>query len=248
MDLKNQFTKTPYLVLFVVLISISVGTASALITITLDGDVDITENLDVVGTITGQTIDNLQNQINAAGISAETQTQIDGIEGNVTSPIFGLEEIKNEVRFIEGNVTSPTFGLEEIKIEVANIETTIESLATNGFIEKPNTLFIDGSNTEITLSGSGAITLPLDKDVSPTIADVDEFRKYCLLVSDNGISPTILNVVFGKLSGSTIANSIDVSFNDIHCFDVNGPQIAITLKGGSPSATETVNFWVYMTS
>jgi len=122
MDWKNQLTKTPYLVLFIVLISIGVGTASAAITITLAGDVDITGNLDVVGPITGQTITNLQNQINAAGISGETETQIDNIEGNLTSSTFGLEEIKNEVRFIEGNVTSPTFGLEEIKNEVSNIE------------------------------------------------------------------------------------------------------------------------------
>ena len=28
---------------------------------------------------------------------------------------FGLEEIKDEVRFIEGNVTSSEFGLEEIR-------------------------------------------------------------------------------------------------------------------------------------
>jgi len=109
MDWKNQLTKTPYLVLFIVLISIGVGTASAVITITLAGDVDVTGNLDVIGTITGQTITNLQNQINAAGISVETETQIDNIEGNITSSTFGLEEIKNEVRFIEGNVTDSIY-------------------------------------------------------------------------------------------------------------------------------------------
>ena len=41
MDFKNQLTKTPYLVLFVVLISIGVGTASAAITITLAGNVHV---------------------------------------------------------------------------------------------------------------------------------------------------------------------------------------------------------------
>ena len=49
MDLKNQLTRTPYLVLFIVLISIGVGTASALITITLAGDVVITGFLDMTG-------------------------------------------------------------------------------------------------------------------------------------------------------------------------------------------------------
>jgi len=46
---KNQLTKTPYLVLFIVLISVGVGTASALITITLSGDVIITGALDMTG-------------------------------------------------------------------------------------------------------------------------------------------------------------------------------------------------------
>ena len=38
----DSLAKAPYLVLFIVLISIGVGTASALITITLSGDVHIT--------------------------------------------------------------------------------------------------------------------------------------------------------------------------------------------------------------
>ena len=45
----GKFTKTPYLVLFIVLISVGVGTASALITITLSGDVVITGFLDMTG-------------------------------------------------------------------------------------------------------------------------------------------------------------------------------------------------------
>ena len=49
MEWKSQLTKTPYLVLFIVLITIGVGTASALITITLAGDVVITGFLDMTG-------------------------------------------------------------------------------------------------------------------------------------------------------------------------------------------------------
>jgi len=45
----GRFTKTPYLVLFIVLIAIGVGTASALITITLSGDVIITGGLGMTG-------------------------------------------------------------------------------------------------------------------------------------------------------------------------------------------------------
>ena len=48
MDRKNQFTKTPYLVLFIVLISVGVGTAYA-VNITLGGTVDITQTLNMMG-------------------------------------------------------------------------------------------------------------------------------------------------------------------------------------------------------
>ena len=47
----DNLTKAPYLVLFVILISISVGTASALITITLAGNVHVTGDLDVDGEV-----------------------------------------------------------------------------------------------------------------------------------------------------------------------------------------------------
>ena len=48
MNWKNQLTRTPYLVLFIVLIAVGVGTASAL-TITLGGTVDITQILNMMG-------------------------------------------------------------------------------------------------------------------------------------------------------------------------------------------------------
>ena len=48
-DWGKILTKTPILVLFIVLISMGVGTASALITITLAGNVIVTGDLDVAG-------------------------------------------------------------------------------------------------------------------------------------------------------------------------------------------------------
>ena len=44
---KNQFTKIPFLILFIVLVAIGVGTASALITITLDGLVIFPETIHI---------------------------------------------------------------------------------------------------------------------------------------------------------------------------------------------------------
>jgi hypothetical protein len=49
MEWKNNLSRTPYLVFFIVLITVGVGTASAVITITLAGNVTITEELDMTG-------------------------------------------------------------------------------------------------------------------------------------------------------------------------------------------------------
>ena len=65
MDWKNQLTRTPYLVLFMILISIGVGTASALITITLSGDVHVIGDTTIdgdllIGTNDGSDIDTIR--------------------------------------------------------------------------------------------------------------------------------------------------------------------------------------------
>jgi len=71
MDWKNKFTKTPYLVLFIILGAVGVTTAYGLITITLAGDVIIEgdtqmeRNLNVEGVITGQTLKDLESELNA---------------------------------------------------------------------------------------------------------------------------------------------------------------------------------------
>jgi len=61
--LRSYLIQTSYLVLFIVLISIGVGTASALVTITLDGDVLVTGDLTVDGSTTGQTITDLDTRM-----------------------------------------------------------------------------------------------------------------------------------------------------------------------------------------
>jgi len=83
MGLKNQLTKTPYLVLFIVLISIGVGTASALITITLSGDVIITGFLDM----TGDKIANVDTPTLAS--DAATKAYVDSAPGTDTLALLG---------------------------------------------------------------------------------------------------------------------------------------------------------------
>jgi len=83
MSLKNQLTKTPYLVMFIVLIAIGVGTASALITITLSGDVIITGFLDM----TGDKIANVDTP--TLSTDAATKAYVDSANGTDTLALLG---------------------------------------------------------------------------------------------------------------------------------------------------------------
>jgi len=107
MDWKNQLTRTPYLVLFIVLISIGVGTASALITITLAGNVVVTDNLTVGkdltvnGAITGAlnvyTVTSSDIVINSGGF---TGTQINCLDNNdiaLSGGFFKQTGVENSV-------------------------------------------------------------------------------------------------------------------------------------------------------
>ena len=82
MNLKNQLIRTPYLVFFIVLIAIGVGTASALITITLAGNVVITDELEV-----GGNSDFLASVIIADDLQVHNDLFVDG-ELEVTDNLF----------------------------------------------------------------------------------------------------------------------------------------------------------------
>ena len=95
MDWKNQLTKTPYLVLFIVLISIGVGTASALITITLAGNVIITGFLDM----TGDKIANVDTPTLTS--DAATKGYVDSAPGTDTLALLGCAD--GEIAKFVGN-------------------------------------------------------------------------------------------------------------------------------------------------
>ena len=90
MDLKNQLTKTPYLVLFMVLISVGVGTASALVTITLAGDVIITGNTDVHGDL---------------DLSGNSNSDFDRIFFDDSTEFLTWDDIQDRFEFSEGLAT-----------------------------------------------------------------------------------------------------------------------------------------------
>jgi len=91
----GKFTKTPYLVLFIVLISIGVGTASALITITLSGDVIITGFLDM----TGDKIANVDTP--TLPTDAATKAYVDSAPGTDTLASLGCAD--GEIAKFVGN-------------------------------------------------------------------------------------------------------------------------------------------------
>ena len=60
-----NIVKTPFLVLIVILLTVVISSAYALVTITFAGDVVVTGDLDVAGPLTGSTITDLDSRINA---------------------------------------------------------------------------------------------------------------------------------------------------------------------------------------
>ena len=61
----------------------------------------------------------------------EIKHEVRIIQNTVLSPVFGLNEIKNEIRAIENAVFSPVFGLNEIKNEIRGIENTLGNISFN---------------------------------------------------------------------------------------------------------------------
>jgi len=58
-----NLSKTPYLVLIVILGAVVISTAYAIGTITFDGDVEVTGDIDVSGPLTSPTITDLDSRI-----------------------------------------------------------------------------------------------------------------------------------------------------------------------------------------
>ena len=130
MDWKNQLTKTPYLVLFIVLLTVGVGTASALITITLDGDVVITGDADLQGNLTlfGELIGILNNlhvgNLLLGNLSCDTLTPEDtgcvetnDIEDNT---ILG-EDIDTSTTIIVAEIISDDYNFPSPKTKIKTI-------------------------------------------------------------------------------------------------------------------------------
>jgi hypothetical protein len=136
MDLKNQLTKTPYLVLFIVLITVGVGSASALITITLAGNVYITDDLEVDGK---STFHSSIIQERPSGNSDNIVIQRDGGAAN-DKPKFVFSQRSNNVQlWLYGNDGSTFKNF--IGFDFPNYNVRIPA---NG-----DTLTVDGANDKV---------------------------------------------------------------------------------------------------
>ena len=110
----------------------------------------------------------------------------------------------------------------------------------------PNTKLYNFVDTpaHLTYGQSGEAQVPLDTN---PIVDVTGYRQVNVRIGQTKASSFLLNM--GKLSGATLSvltsRTVD---NAIHTFDVVGPEIALTLKGGTPKSKEKVQLWVYLRS
>jgi hypothetical protein len=122
------------------------------------------------------------------------------------------------------------------------------AVAQTRSIDVPNTRlynFVDAPAT-IVYSQFGEATVPLNAD-GTGIINIRRFRQVSVLIGTT--SATSFSLAMGKISGSTLAAEQPIPVDQqIHTFDVVGPELVLWLKGGTPGSTETVQLWVYLRS
>lgn len=112
----------------------------------------------------------------------------------------------------------------------------------------PHTLFINFVDTPATIEYSqfGEATVPLDPQTGG-ILNISKFRRVSILVGSTHASSC--EVYMGKISGATLATSYSQPLDQkVHTYEVIGPQMSLSLKGGAPHSREQVQLWVYLRS
>ena len=111
----------------------------------------------------------------------------------------------------------------------------------------PNTRLINfvDSPATATFSQNGDAFIQLAPTAS--IIDVTGFRKGCFCVGQTSATTVVVGI--GKISNTTLSQDlVFLRDNNIHCFNIIGPEVAVVLRGGTPHTTEHVQFWLYLTS
>ena len=204
MDWKNQLTKTPYLVLFIFLGAISVGAASALITITLDGDVVITGDADLQGNLTlfGELIGILNNlhvgNLLLGNLSCDTLTPEDtgcvetnDIEDNT---ILG-EDIDTSTTIIVAEIISDDYSYSSPKTMLKVISSISFDAPSEVTVKSKNFSGI-GKYIASTSTASNPLTASLNIPVGATIKTVE------CSVLDNSLTRDVTCTLLSYVSGT----------------------------------------------
>jgi len=192
--------RTSYLVLFIILISIGVGTASALITITLSGDVVITGFLDM----TGDKITNVGNP--TISTDAATKAYVDSAPGTDTLALLGCAE--NEMLKFVGGVWTCT--VDEPQVYETSETVLIEAGTSGGVPFEISCLEGDWMNVS-------------DNSDNP-IPDVKAISNPSIPI--NSLSYDLVNEPFSQITGSTGL----VQIQSIQLFDVEATLTILCLS------------------
>jgi len=217
LDWKNQFIKTPYLVLFIVLIAVGVGTASALITITLSGNVHVTGDTTMEGTL-GVGTDTPDAAFHVVGGGSDFTPNKQGVQitGSDASNSPGIELTGDaEPPYIDfqNDITGTDF---DGRIILSD-DDTLSIIGAD--LECPNC--IDPSD----LSRFGSASFAITDGVGGTGCYIGEVRLFAgsrapagwlpaegqtLLISQNAALFSLLGTTYGG-DGTTIFNLPDLS-------------------------------------
>lgn len=112
----------------------------------------------------------------------------------------------------------------------------------------PNTRFINFVDTPATIQYSQFAEAQVNLDPQTGgVIDLSEFRRMNVLIGSTNASS--FEVFIGKISGTTLSQRYSKPIdNQIHTFEVVGPQMTLWLNGGPPQSEEQVQLWVYLSS
>ena len=238
MDWKNQLTKTPYLVLFIVLITIGVGTASALITITLagnvniTGDADIDGNLNVDGAITGvETLEGLNCSIDQIAkfdgsnwvckkliVKNNPITVLDSTDvvGQYTSIAIGIDNNPVISFYDATNGDLKLVQCNNISCSVIGLTTTLDSAdevgrytsIAIGADNNPVISYYDITNSGLKVVHCGNITCSSENTVT-TLDSSDDFGRYTSIAIGSDNLPVI-----------SYRDDSNAAFKVLHCGNI----------------------------
>jgi hypothetical protein len=114
-------------------------------------------------------------------------------------------------------------------------------------VDLPNTRFINFVDSPVAVTFSQAGSAFIHFAPAATVIDVTGFRKGCFCVGQTSATTVVVGI--GKIANATLSQELVFLRDDnIHCFDIIGPQVVVILRGGTPNTTEDVQFWLYLTS